>query len=61
MTSFIGPSEWQPGGRRTLLHRFFMQLFPLCVGLMLVRYFNQHVHINKAVFKKGALISYFEK
>ena len=33
--SFIGPSEWQPGGRRTLLHRFFRELLLCIMGRML--------------------------
>ena len=34
MWCFIGPSEWQPGGRRTLFIGFFRHLLPLHVGLI---------------------------
>ena len=36
--SLIGPSEWQPGGRRTLVLMFFNHLFPHSMGSIQMQY-----------------------
>ena len=56
---FIGPSEWQPGGRRTFIHWFFRRLLPLCMGRILpVNYYKRPVGTRrKAQGKSNSIAS----